>query len=59
MCSEMLEAQRKWFPQFAGRKIEPKPVISIPKDCRAVEVPLDPAMAIGKRFMTLIERKLN
>ena len=59
MCSEMLEAQRKWLPQFAGRKIEPKPVIIIPKDCKAVDVPLDPAMAIGKRFLTLIERQLD
>jgi hypothetical protein len=29
-------------------------VISIPPDCQAVDVPLDPALAIGKRFGTLI-----
>jgi alpha-galactosidase len=56
MCSEMLEAQRAWLPGFAGKSIAPKPAISIPADCRPVDVPLDPALAIGKRFGTLIER---
>ena len=54
MCSELLEAQRAWLPTFAGRSIAPKPVISIPPDCRPVDVPLDPALAIGKRFGTLV-----
>lgn len=57
MCSEMLEAQRQWLPQFEGKAIAPKPVISIPPDCRPVDVPLDPALAIGKRFSTLIEQR--
>jgi alpha-galactosidase len=56
MCGEMLEAQRQWLPGFAGKSITPKPVISIPRDCVAVDVPLDPALAIGKRFGTLIEQ---
>lgn len=56
MCSEMLEAERKWLPHFEGMKITPKPTIVIPKDCKPVEVPLDPALAIGKRFGTLIEQ---
>jgi alpha-galactosidase len=59
MCSEMLEAQRQWLPQFEGKKIVPKPTISIPKNCKAVDVPLDPALAIGKRFGTLIEQKTD
>jgi alpha-galactosidase len=59
MCSEMLEAERKWLPQFKGKKIKPKPAISIPKDCKPVDVPLDPALAIGKRFGTLIEQKTD
>jgi len=54
MCAEMLEAERAWLPGFAGKSIAPKPVISIPPDCRPVDVPLDPALAIGKRFGTLI-----
>jgi len=56
MCAELLEAERPWLPHFAGRAIAPRPVISIPADCRPVDVPLDPALAIGKRFSTLIER---
>ncbi len=57
MCSEMLEAQRVWLPQFEGKTIAPKPTISIPPDCRAVDVPLDPALAIGKRFSTLLAQR--
>lgn len=57
--NEMLEAQRKWLPQFKGKKITPKPDIDIPKDCKPVNVPLDPALAIGKRFSTLIEQKTD
>jgi len=57
MCSEMLEAQRPWLPQFEGKKIEPKPTIVIPDDCQPVEVPLDPALAINKRFGDLIDRE--
>ncbi len=56
MCTEMLEAQRAWLPHFNGKSIAPKPVIVIPKDCRPVDVPLDPALAIGKRFGTLVEQ---
>jgi len=59
MCSEMLEAEQKWLPQFERKKITPKPTISIPKGCKPVEVPLDPALAIGKRFGTLIEQKID
>ncbi|MBI4873087.1 MAG: alpha-galactosidase [Acidobacteria bacterium] len=56
MCTEMLEAERRWLPNFEGRAIAPKPTIVIPPDCRPVEVPLDPALAIGKRFSTLVEQ---
>jgi alpha-galactosidase len=59
MCSEMLEAQREWLPQFKGKKIAPKPTISIPANCKPVAVPLDPALAINKRFSTLIEQKTD
>lgn len=56
MCAEMLEAERAWLPNFAGKYITPKPLISIPPGCEGVDVPLDPALAIGKRFGTLIEQ---
>ncbi|MCE5327188.1 MAG: alpha-galactosidase [Planctomycetaceae bacterium] len=59
MCSEMLEAERQWLPQFAGKKIRPTPTISIPKNCKPVDVPLDPALAINKRFGELISRQTD
>lgn len=59
MCSEMLEAQRRWLPNFEGKAITPKPPIDIPKDCKPVDVPLDPALAIGKRFTTLVEQQTD
>ena len=55
MVAAMLEAESEWLPQFAGSKLEPRPVISIPADVRPVEVPLDPALAIGHRFGKLLE----
>ncbi len=57
MCIEMLEAQRQWLPQFEGQTIRATPTISIPQDCQPVDVPLDPALAINKRFGELIERE--
>jgi len=57
MSIELLEAERRWLPQFQGKKIKPTPTISIPKDCKAVDVPMDPALAIHKRFGTLISQK--
>ena len=47
----------EWVPLFDGKSIAARPTINIPKDCKPVEVPLDPALAIGKRFGTLIEQK--
>jgi len=59
MASEMLEELRPYLPQFAGKSLRSTPTISIPADCAAVDVPLDPALAIGKRFGTLIEQKTD
>lgn len=50
MVGEMLEAQRQWLPQFEGKTIRPTPTISIPKDIKRAEVPVDPALAIMARF---------
>ena len=44
---------------FAGKSITPKPLISIPRRLRPVDVPLDPALAIGKRFGTLVEQTVE
>ncbi len=57
MCREMMAAQRQWLPQFEGKRIAERPLISIPADCQPVDVPLDPALAIGKRFSTLITQQ--
>jgi alpha-galactosidase len=57
MCTEMLEAERQWLPNFEGKTITPKPTINTPSDCKPVDVPLDPALAIGKRFTTLVEQQ--
>ncbi len=59
MCAEMLEAQRPWLPQFEGRHVRPTPTISIPPDTKPAPVPLDPALAIQKRFSTLIEQETS
>jgi alpha-galactosidase len=57
MTHELLEAERAWLPQFAGRSLAPKPAIAIPANIRPVEVPLDPALAIANRFGELAQAK--
>lgn len=53
MTADLLEAEREWLPQFQGKTLRTTPVISIPKTVKAVNVPLDPALAIVHRFGTL------
>jgi alpha-galactosidase len=53
MTSEILEAQRKWLPQFDGKKVRAVHDISVPKDVKRQAVPTDPALAIANRFNTL------
>ncbi len=55
MTSEMLEAQRKWLPQFEGRKVRAVPDIVVPKDVKRQPVPTDPALAIANRFGKLAQ----
>ncbi|MDI9431994.1 MAG: alpha-galactosidase [Planctomycetota bacterium] len=50
MTGEMLEAQRKWLPEFKGRKLTPRPTVQVTKNTVGVDVPLDPALAIANRF---------
>ena len=57
MTSAMLEAQRAWLPQYAGRIVNPVPTISIPKNVTRRPVPTDPALAIANRFGKLAEVK--
>ncbi len=50
MASEMLEAEKQWLPDFNGKSIKPAAIISIPKDTKRAEAPIDPALAIFARF---------
>lgn len=56
MTAELLAAEASWLPQFAGKTLKDTPFISVPDGVQPVEVPLDPALAIGKRFGTLVEQ---
>jgi alpha-galactosidase len=53
MAAEMLEAQREWLPQFAGKTLRPLGNIATPPGTKGVAVPLDPALAINNRFSQL------
>jgi alpha-galactosidase len=53
LTAEMLQAEARWLPQFAGRKLRAVPGIAVPKNVKRREVPLDPALAIANRFATL------
>ena len=55
MTAEMIEAEREWLPQFAGKSVRPTPTIETPEGTEGVAVPLDPALAIVHRFGKLLE----
>jgi alpha-galactosidase len=55
MAADMLEAEKQWLPQFAGKTIKPTPTIVIPKDVKRATVPIDPALAIYARFGALAQ----
>ena len=59
MTAELLAAEARWLPQFAGKSLRPTPTISVPADTVPVDVPLDPALAIGKRFGTLVTQNTD
>ena len=50
MTIEMFEAQKTWLPQFEGKTLRKTPFISIPKNVKPADVPVDPALAISARF---------
>jgi len=50
MVREMLDAEKQWLPEFKGRDLPERPKVEIPADVEAVDVPLDPALAIANRF---------
>ncbi|MDP2790923.1 MAG: alpha-galactosidase [Rectinemataceae bacterium] len=53
MTHDMLESQRPWLPQFAGKSVREVPAIVVPEGVARREVPTDPALAIANRFGTL------
>lgn len=53
MCAEVLEKQAEWLPQFAGKTLAPRPIISIPENVVPQPVPVDPALAVMGRFAQL------
>jgi alpha-galactosidase len=50
MAAEMLEAEKQWLPQFAGKTLKPTPTIVVPANVKPAHVPVDPALAIMARF---------
>ena len=50
MAAEMLEAQREWLPQFAGKSVRTTPAVHIPANIQRAKVPVDPALKINARF---------
>lgn len=57
MSDSALMGQRQWLPQFEGKTIRPASTTPVTKEMIAVEPPLDPALAIHKRFGQLIEQE--
>ena len=55
MVSEMMAAQAKWLPQFAGKKLRNAGHIDVPEGTVPAPVPVDPALAINARFGKLGE----
>jgi alpha-galactosidase len=53
---EMFEAEKKFLPHFSGKK--PKKIydIKIPDGIKGVEVPLDPALAVANRLVSLAKK---
>jgi len=57
MVAEMLAADAKWLPNLAGKQLRPTPMINVPKHVKPVPVPMDPALAVAKRFEALLTQK--
>jgi alpha-galactosidase len=50
MVGAMLDAERRWLPQFAGKTVRQTPAIATPPGTKHAPVPLDPALAVVHRF---------
>lgn len=56
MAAEMLEAEKQWLPQFAGKTLRLTPHIETPPGTAHASVPLDPALAVVHRFGELADK---
>lgn len=56
MAAKMLEAEKQWLPQFAGKTLRPTPHIETPPGTAHAPVPLDPALAVVHRFGELADK---
>ena len=50
MTIELFDAEQSWLPKFGTRRPRTVHAVGIPKGTRAVDVPLDPALAVANRF---------
>jgi len=55
MTTEMLDQEQEFLPRFGARRPRVVRAVGIPKGIRAVEVPLDPSLAVANRFGKLVE----
>ncbi len=59
MTRELLQAESEYLPQFAGKTLRSCPTILTPPETKAVEAPLDPALAIVHRFGSLADKAMH
>jgi len=59
MTAELLAAEKKWLPLFAGKTLRATPTVTISRTVKPVAVPLDPALAIANRFGELAQRQVE
>jgi alpha-galactosidase len=55
MTIELFDAEKSFLPQFGSRRPRKIHAIDIPEGTKAVDVPLDPALAVANRFNKLVE----
>lgn len=57
MTIELFDAEQTFLPKFGPRRPRKVHAIGIPKGTKAVDVPLDPALAVANRFIKLVEAR--
>jgi alpha-galactosidase len=57
MTIELFEAEQGFLPGFGTRRPRKVHAICIPEGTKAIDVPLDPALAVAKRFVKLAEAR--